>query len=41
MNIDYVVIDRSANVGDNWASRYDCMRFHVYKSFCETPYIRE
>ncbi|KAK1659682.1 hypothetical protein BDP55DRAFT_679229 [Colletotrichum godetiae] len=38
-DIDYVVIDRNARVGDNWALRYDCMRFHVYKSFCETPYI--
>ncbi|KXH61080.1 hypothetical protein CNYM01_13113 [Colletotrichum nymphaeae SA-01] len=38
-DIDYVVIDRNPRVGDNWASRYDCMRFHVYKSFCETPYI--
>ncbi|KAK1712102.1 hypothetical protein BDP67DRAFT_566490 [Colletotrichum lupini] len=39
LDIDYVVIDRNARVGDNWATRYDCMRFHVYKSFCETPYI--
>ncbi|KAK1622575.1 hypothetical protein BDP81DRAFT_333860 [Colletotrichum phormii] len=39
LDIDYVVIDRNSRVGDNWALRYDCMRFHVYKSFCETPYI--
>ncbi|OHE93551.1 hypothetical protein CORC01_11148 [Colletotrichum orchidophilum] len=39
LDIDYVVVDRNSKVGDNWASRYDCMRFHVYKSFCETPYI--
>lgn len=39
LDVDYVVIDRNERVGDNWALRYDCMRFHVYKSFCETPYI--
>ncbi|KAL0941338.1 flavin-containing monooxygenase [Colletotrichum truncatum] len=39
MNVDYVVVDRNKKVGDNWALRYDCMRFHTYKSFCETPYI--
>ncbi|KZL72461.1 flavin-containing monooxygenase [Colletotrichum tofieldiae] len=39
LNVDYVVVDRNEKVGDNWSQRYDCMRFHVYKSFCETPYI--
>ncbi|KAF6829908.1 flavin-containing monooxygenase [Colletotrichum musicola] len=39
MDVDYVVVDRNQRTGDNWALRYDCMRFHVYKSFCELPYI--
>ncbi|OBR06352.1 Flavin-containing monooxygenase [Colletotrichum higginsianum IMI 349063] len=39
LDVDYVVVDRNDKVGDNWLQRYDCMRFHVYKSFCETPYI--
>ncbi|KAK1975732.1 hypothetical protein LZ30DRAFT_604969 [Colletotrichum cereale] len=39
LDVDYVVIDRSQKVGNNWSQRYDCMRFHVYKSFCETPYL--
>ncbi|KAJ0158646.1 putative indole-3-pyruvate monooxygenase YUCCA4 [Colletotrichum tanaceti] len=39
LDVDYVVVDRNEKVGDNWLQRYDCMRFHVYKSFCETPYI--
>lgn len=37
--IDYLVIDKNKNVGDNWSLRYDCLRFHVGKSFCETPYL--
>lgn len=41
MDVDYVVVDRNQRTGDNWALRYDCMRFHVYKSFCELPYIRK
>ncbi|KAK1996531.1 FAD/NAD(P)-binding domain-containing protein [Colletotrichum falcatum] len=39
MGVDYVVIDKNQNVGENWSLRYDCMRFHVYKTFCETPYL--
>ncbi|KAK2055329.1 FAD/NAD(P)-binding domain-containing protein [Colletotrichum caudatum] len=38
LDVDYVVVDRNQKVGENWSQRYDCMRFHVYKSFCETPY---
>ena len=40
LGVDYLVIDRNANPGDNWSLRYDCLRFHVGKSFCETPYLR-
>ncbi|KAF4886350.1 putative indole-3-pyruvate monooxygenase YUCCA3 [Colletotrichum fructicola] len=39
LNVDYVVVDRNKQVGDNWRLRYDCMRFHTFKSFCQTPYI--
>ncbi|KAI8168841.1 hypothetical protein KHU50_006120 [Colletotrichum sp. SAR 10_65] len=39
LNVDYAVIDRNKQVGDNWRLRYDCMRFHTFKSFCQTPYI--
>ncbi|KAH9203185.1 hypothetical protein DL95DRAFT_350116 [Leptodontidium sp. 2 PMI_412] len=38
--IDYILIDKNRNIGDNWALRYDNLRFHVPKSFVETPYIR-
>jgi hypothetical protein len=31
--------ERNANVGDNWALRYDCMKLHVPTSFCEMPYM--
>lgn len=31
--------DRNAQPGDNWALRYDCMRFHLPTSFCDLPYL--
>ncbi|KAG8357847.1 hypothetical protein FVEN_g4332 [Fusarium venenatum] len=36
--VESVMAERNANVGDNWALRYDCMKFHVPTSFCEMPY---
>jgi hypothetical protein len=41
LKVDCVVIDRNEQPGDNWAHRYDCLRFHVPKSLCETPYLRK
>jgi cation diffusion facilitator CzcD-associated flavoprotein CzcO len=41
LGVDYLVIDKNQNNGDNWALRYDCLRLHTGKSFCETPYIRK
>ncbi|PVH72917.1 FAD/NAD(P)-binding domain-containing protein [Cadophora sp. DSE1049] len=37
--VESIMIDRNAHVGDNWALRYDCMRFHVTTSLCELPYM--
>ena len=31
--------ERYARPGDNWALRYDCMKFHIPTSFCELPYM--
>ncbi|PVH93133.1 FAD/NAD(P)-binding domain-containing protein [Periconia macrospinosa] len=38
--IESVVLDHNANIGDNWAKRYDSLKFHVPTSNCEMPYIR-
>ncbi|KAK6007430.1 hypothetical protein QM012_004244 [Aureobasidium pullulans] len=40
LGVHSVMVDRNASVGDNWALRYDCMKFHVPTSFCELPYLR-
>ncbi|KAH8809404.1 hypothetical protein F5884DRAFT_706884 [Xylogone sp. PMI_703] len=40
LGVDSIMVDRNARVGDNWALRYDSMRFHVPTSFCELPYMR-
>ncbi|KAF2445316.1 FAD/NAD(P)-binding domain-containing protein [Karstenula rhodostoma CBS 690.94] len=37
--IESVVLDRNTNIGDNWAKRYDSLKFHVPTSNCEIPYI--
>ncbi|CAD0083690.1 unnamed protein product [Aureobasidium vineae] len=39
LGVHSVMADRNASVGDNWALRYDCMKFHVPTSFCELPYL--
>lgn len=39
LGVDSLIIDRHPQPGDNWRLRYDCMRFHVAKSYCETPYL--
>lgn len=36
--VSNVMADRNANVGDNWALRYDSLRFHVPTPYCELPY---
>ncbi|UZP35167.1 hypothetical protein NXS19_002983 [Fusarium pseudograminearum] len=37
--VESIIAERNANVGDNWALRYDCMKFHVPTSFAEMPYM--
>lgn len=39
--VDYLVIDKNAEVGDNWRLRYDCLRFHIPLSLCQMPYLRK
>ncbi|KAL3481108.1 monooxygenase [Aspergillus californicus] len=39
LGVDSVMADRNARPGDNWALRYDCMKFHIPTSFCELPYM--
>ncbi|KAL4806197.1 hypothetical protein BDV18DRAFT_138967 [Aspergillus unguis] len=39
LNVDSVMADRNPRPGDNWALRYDCMRFHIPTAFCDLPYM--
>ncbi|KAB5531374.1 hypothetical protein GE09DRAFT_973608 [Coniochaeta sp. 2T2.1] len=39
LGVDSIMAERNARVGDNWALRYDSLRFHVPTSFCELPYM--
>ncbi|KAF9870903.1 hypothetical protein CkaCkLH20_11575 [Colletotrichum karsti] len=39
LGVDSVMIERNARPGDNWALRYDSLKFHVPTSMCELPYM--
>ncbi|KNG89349.1 monooxygenase [Aspergillus nomiae NRRL 13137] len=39
LGVDSVMAERNPRPGDNWALRYDCMRFHIPTSFCDMPYM--
>lgn len=39
LGVESVMAERSARPGDNWALRYDCMKFHIPTAFCELPYM--
>ncbi|KAE8371863.1 hypothetical protein BDV26DRAFT_275270 [Aspergillus bertholletiae] len=39
LGVESVMAERNPRPGDNWALRYDCMRFHVPTSFCDLPYM--
>lgn len=39
LGVNFLLVDKNQYIGDNWALRYDNMKFHVPKSFAETPYI--
>ncbi|KAK4130698.1 FAD/NAD(P)-binding domain-containing protein [Trichocladium antarcticum] len=39
MGVDSVMAERNPSPGDNWALRYDSMRFHVPTSSAEMPFM--
>lgn len=41
LGVESVMAERNSQVGDNWARRYDCMRFHIPTSFCDFPFMRK
>ncbi|KAI1764529.1 FAD/NAD(P)-binding domain-containing protein [Hypoxylon sp. FL1150] len=40
LGVESVIIDRNAEVGDNWILRYECLTFHIPTSGTELPYLR-
>ncbi|KAJ5730941.1 uncharacterized protein N7483_005449 [Penicillium malachiteum] len=39
LGVDCVIMDKTEQAGGNWAERYDCLKFHIQKSCCQTPYL--
>jgi cation diffusion facilitator CzcD-associated flavoprotein CzcO len=39
VGVSYIMAEKNAKVGDNWALRYDSLKFHVPTSFCELPFL--
>ncbi|KAI1413915.1 FAD/NAD(P)-binding domain-containing protein [Hypoxylon sp. FL1857] len=40
LGVESIMIEKNPEVGDNWAFRYDCLKFHVPTASCEMPYLR-
>ncbi|KAK1783184.1 hypothetical protein QBC45DRAFT_389074 [Copromyces sp. CBS 386.78] len=39
LGVESVMAERNARPGDNWANRYDCMKFHIPTTFCHLPFM--
>ncbi|KAJ5650934.1 uncharacterized protein N7484_004657 [Penicillium longicatenatum] len=39
LGVDSLLAEQNPRVGDNWALRYDCMKFHIPTSVCDMPYM--
>lgn len=39
LGVESVIVDKHPQPGDNWALRYDCLRFHIGRGNAETPYL--
>lgn len=39
LGVESVMAERNPHAGDNWARRYDCLKFHVPTAMCELPYM--
>ncbi|KAK3365607.1 putative monooxygenase [Lasiosphaeria ovina] len=39
LGVESIMVERNARLGDNWALRYDSMRFHLPTSSCELPFL--
>ncbi|CAI7648612.1 unnamed protein product [Penicillium pancosmium] len=39
LGVESVMAERTREVGDNWALRYDCLKFHIPTTVCEMPFL--
>lgn len=39
LQIDFVVVEKNDGAGDNWSNRYEYMRFHIGKGYCQVPFL--
>jgi cation diffusion facilitator CzcD-associated flavoprotein CzcO len=39
LGVESVMAERTQEVGDNWALRYDCLKFHIPTTVCEMPFL--
>jgi hypothetical protein len=40
LGVKYVMLEKNANVGDNWTKRYESARFHTSKDYSDMPLSR-
>lgn len=41
LGIESIMAERNDSAGDNWALRYDCLRFHIPTAVCDPPFMRQ
>ncbi|PWY91315.1 FAD/NAD(P)-binding domain-containing protein [Aspergillus sclerotioniger CBS 115572] len=39
LGVESVMAERNPHMGDNWALRYDSLRFHIPAACCDLPYL--
>ncbi|KAH7631217.1 hypothetical protein B0T09DRAFT_339383 [Sordaria sp. MPI-SDFR-AT-0083] len=39
LGVESVMAEKNARPGDNWANRYDCLKFHVPTTLCQMPFM--
>ena len=40
LQVPFLIVDRQANIGDSWRTRYDCAKLHLIREYCHLPFDR-
>ena len=40
VQVPFLILDKQANIGDSWRTRYDCAKLHLIREYCHLPFDR-